>query len=107
MAEKKLHRVIRTRRLTPEEVAGDDAIRRQVEAEFPPAGLSNHVVPGSLSEALRQGIRSSDKSVYQIAKEANVSQIVVSRFLSGERDIRMATADRLAEVLGLKVGGWS
>jgi hypothetical protein len=33
-----------------------------------------------------------------------VSQIVVSRFLSGERDIRMETADRLAEVLDLKLG---
>jgi plasmid maintenance system antidote protein VapI len=32
-----------------------------------------------------------------------VSQIVVSRFLSGQRDIRMETADRLAEVLGLKL----
>ena len=38
-----------------------------------------------------------------IRDRAGVSQIVVSRFLSGERDIRMATADKLAEVLGLKV----
>jgi hypothetical protein len=39
--------------------------------------------------------------MYQIAQEASVSQIVLSRFLSGERDIRMATADKLARVLGL------
>jgi len=50
---------------------------------------------------LREAIRSSGKSVYQIAKEADVSQIVISRFLSGERDIRMATADKLAETLGI------
>ena len=54
-----------------------------------------------LSGALRKAIRDSGKSVYQIGKEANVSQIVISRFLSGERDIRMATADRLAQSLGL------
>jgi len=29
---------------------------------------------------------------------------VISRFLSGERDIRMATADKLAGILGLKLG---
>jgi transcriptional regulator with XRE-family HTH domain len=39
--------------------------------------------------------------MYQIAQNAGVAQIVVSRFLSGKRDIRMATADKLAEALGL------
>ena len=39
-----------------------------------------------------------------MAKAAGVSQIVISRFLSGERDIRMATADKLAGALGLKLG---
>ena len=89
--------------MTPEEVARDDTIRRQVEEEFPPARPSHRAVPGSLSEVLREAIRRSGKSVYQIAKAANVSQIVVSRFLSGERDIRMETADRLAEALELKL----
>jgi DNA-binding LacI/PurR family transcriptional regulator len=40
-------------------------------------------------------------TVYEIAKQARVSQIILSRFLSGERDIRMATADKLARVLAL------
>ena len=40
--------------------------------------------------------------MYQIAKRARVSQIIISRFLSGERDIRMATADKLANALGLE-----
>ena len=104
MTEKRTERVIRTRRLTPEEVARDEDIRRRVEEEFPPAQLPHHAAPGSLSEDLRLAIRKSGKSVYQIAKAANVSQIVVSRFLSGERDIRMETADRLAEVLDVKLG---
>jgi hypothetical protein len=39
-----------------------------------------------------------------IGKRVGVSQIVVSRFLSGERDIRMATADELADALGLRLG---
>jgi hypothetical protein len=100
---RKIERVIRTCRLTPEEAAKDEEIRRRVGEEFPPARAAHHADPGSLSEVLREAIRGSGKSVYQIAKAANVSQIVVSRFLSGERDIRMETADRLAEVLELGV----
>jgi hypothetical protein len=55
------------------------------------------------SDALRHAIQTSPKSVYQIRKEAGISQIVVSRFLSGERDIRLATADRLARTLAIEV----
>jgi len=103
MAKKRLERVMRARKLTPEEVARDAEIRRRVEAEFPPARPAESAVPGALSQGLREAIRASGKSVYQIAKAANVSQIVISRFLSGERDIRMETADRLADVLKLKI----
>jgi transcriptional regulator with XRE-family HTH domain len=103
MAAQKIHRISRTRRLTPEEVARDQEIRRRVTEEFPP-GPSSHDPSGPLTQALREAIRGCDKSVYQIAKAANVSQIVISRFLSGERDIRMETADRLATVLGLNLG---
>jgi hypothetical protein len=37
MAAQKFERVMRTRKLTPEEVARDREIRRKVEKEFPPA----------------------------------------------------------------------
>lgn len=100
MAEKKFERVIRTRRLTPEEVARDQEIRRKVEEEFPPARPSAGPEAHGLSESLRISIRQCGKSVYRIAKEAGVSPIVISRFLSGERDIRLATADKVAEALG-------
>ncbi len=103
MAKRKIERVIRSSRLTPEEVAKDTEIRRRVEQEFPPARPGTRAVSGSLSQGLRVAIQKSGRSVYQISKEANVSQIVISRFLSGERDIRMETADRLADVLGLKI----
>lgn len=89
--------------MTPEEVARDDEIRRRLQHEYPPQRRADRVGPSSLSKALREAIRNSGKSVYQIAKAANVSQVVVSRFISGERDIRMQTADRLAEVLGLEI----
>jgi transcriptional regulator with XRE-family HTH domain len=40
---------------------------------------------------------------YQVAKRAGISQIMISRFVSGERDIRLATADKLAHALGMKL----
>ncbi len=99
MAGKRLKRVIRTRKLTPAEAARDREIRRQVQAEFPPR--ERPMASESLSAALKEAIRQSTKTPYQIAREAGVSQIIISRFLSGERDIRMATADKIATVLGL------
>ena len=103
---KKIERLFRERRLSPDEVARDEDLRRKVRAEFPPAAPSGSA-SGPLSQALKDALRASDKSMYQIAQEAGVSQIVVSRFLSGERDIRMATADKLAETLGLKLASAS
>jgi len=100
---KKLERVFRTGPLTPDEVTRDEEVRRKVQDEFPPARSAPTAGVGSLSEVLKEAIRSSNKSVYQLAQEAGLSQIVVSGFVSGERDIRMATADKLAEVLGLKL----
>jgi ribosome-binding protein aMBF1 (putative translation factor) len=99
---KKIERLFRERRLSSKEAAHEQDLRRKIQAEFPPAATSG-ATSGRLSQALKDAIRSSDKSMYQIAQAAGVSQIVVSRFVSGERDIRMATADKLAEVLGLKV----
>ena len=103
---KKMESVFRKRRLSAAEVARDEELRRQVQAEFPPSA-PNGSASGRLSRALKDKLRASYKSMFQIAQDAGVSQIVVSRFLSGERDIRMATADKLAEALGLKLASAS
>jgi hypothetical protein len=98
----KIERVFRTGRLSPEEVARDAEVRRKVQEEFPPLA-SGVRASGRLSQVLRDALRASDKSMDQIGQEAGVSPIVISRFLSGERDIHMATADKLADALGLKL----
>jgi len=54
-----------------------------------------------MTEVIRKAIQESNKTVYRIAKEAGTSTAVVSRFLKGERDIRLATADRIAKALDL------
>lgn len=56
-----------------------------------------------ISDALRRAIERSDLSVYQLAKDSGVAAIMIGRFVRGERDIRLATADKLASALGVRV----
>jgi plasmid maintenance system antidote protein VapI len=57
----------------------------------------------SLVEVLRREILGAGKSVFAVAKEARVSQPILSRFLSGKRGITLATAERLCRSLGLEL----
>ena len=106
---KKVERVFRDRHLTPEEAARDAEIRRKVQIEFPPrrtAGMNHGLAQtneSSLSGLLKQTIRESGKSVDELARDAGLPAELVVRFLSGERDIHMATADKLADALGLRL----
>jgi plasmid maintenance system antidote protein VapI len=55
----------------------------------------------SLSEQLRAAIANSGKTHYRLAKDSGVAPHVIDRFVSGERSLNLATADKLAAVLGL------
>lgn len=54
-------------------------------------------------EALKQAIIKSEMSRYELAHKSNVSEAVLSRFLSGERGITFETAGKLAKVLKLRL----
>ena len=57
----------------------------------------------TLSYQLREIVASRGLSAYAVAKAAGIDPGVLSRFLSGTRDIRMETADRIAAALGLRL----
>ena len=57
-----------------------------------------------LTEALKSGIKDRGLTAYAVAKLAEVRPHVVQRFLNGERGLTLATADKLAGVLGLELG---
>ena len=57
----------------------------------------------SLTATLREAVQASDKTVYQLAKECHLQAIHISRFLRGERDLRLSSADKLAQILGLSL----
>jgi transcriptional regulator with XRE-family HTH domain len=52
---------------------------------------------------LKQAIRDSGRPVESVASDAGLSPALVAGFMAGERDIHMATADKLAQALGLEV----
>lgn len=56
-----------------------------------------------LSIQLKEAIQESGMSVYRIAKRAGVKHAVVARFLSGERDLRLGTASKIAAALNLSL----
>lgn len=57
----------------------------------------------TLSRQLRDVIESRQLTAYALGKQAEVDATIVARFLSGERDLRLATADRIAASLGLRL----
>ena len=56
---------------------------------------------GGIDETLREAIRGSGMTHYALGKEAGVAPAQLDRFVSGERDLKLATAARVAEALGL------
>lgn len=100
---KKLQRALRASPLSADEANRDAKIREKVEHEFPPAaGSPTPISPTSFSGSLRRAIHDSGKPVEAIAADAELSPILLERFIRGECDIRVATAERLASALGLR-----
>lgn len=60
-------------------------------------------VSGALAAACVARMQEKSESVNQLALASGVSQPALSRWLNGERDIRLQTADRLAALLGLSL----
>lgn len=58
--------------------------------------------PARIDDVLRQAIRASGLTHYRIAKDAGIATAILDRFMSEERDMRLATAAKVAQVLGLK-----
>ena len=57
----------------------------------------------TLPEGLRLAIVNSGKSSYQLNQDTGVNHGVILRFMKGERDIRLETAETLAAAVGLTV----
>ena len=56
-----------------------------------------------VTKALQQAIRDSDLSQNEIARRAGIDPGMVCRFVNGQRGMTLATAARVADVLGLEI----
>jgi transcriptional regulator with XRE-family HTH domain len=57
----------------------------------------------TVSQQLRDVIDSRGLTPYAVAKLADIDPGMVARFVSGERDLRLGTVDRIAAALGLRL----
>jgi hypothetical protein len=56
-----------------------------------------------ISEQLRQAIRDCGESRYALSKRTGIDQSTLTRFMSGERGLRLDVVDVLAEALDLEL----
>lgn len=65
---------------------------------------SKPVDPSSLSDVLRAAmIAHKGGSAYGVAKDSGVTQDSVRRFMIGETDLKLSSADKIATALGLRL----
>ena len=57
----------------------------------------------SLTSQLLTAIENSAATLYRISKDSGVPYVVVHRFARGERQIKLDTADKLADYFGMKL----
>jgi plasmid maintenance system antidote protein VapI len=57
----------------------------------------------TIADVLRNAIRESGLTHYRIAKDAGIKPDMIDRFVFGKRDLRLGTAAKIADVLGLEL----
>ncbi len=56
-----------------------------------------------MPELIREAIRQDGRSMYQLWQDSGVNSAVLLRFMAGERDMNLRTADKVCQVLGLEL----
>ncbi len=55
----------------------------------------------TMADTLRAAIRAKGATVAEVSRRTGIAQPVLHRFVTGERDLTLRTADRLLSYLGL------
>jgi predicted transcriptional regulator len=59
--------------------------------------------PTTITDQLKAAIADAGLSTYALAKETGIAQPILHRFIAGDRDLKLATVDRLASYLKLQL----
>lgn len=57
----------------------------------------------SFAGLIRATAKRDGRTVYAIARDSGVNSAVVGRFIKGERDVTLTTAEKLCRTLGLEL----
>ena len=68
-----------------------------------PPGRPRPASRSVISTALRNLLTSGEHSLFAVARDSGVPLSSLTRFASGERDLKLASVDAVADVLGLKL----
>ena len=64
----------------------------------PPQSFSDQ-----LREIIQEELKDGSESAYELAKDSGIDRSVLSRFLAGKRTMTLESADKLAELLKLRI----
>jgi transcriptional regulator with XRE-family HTH domain len=56
-----------------------------------------------LADAVRAAVKKSGLKLWQVAIRSGIDASVISRFMRNERDVTLATAEKLLQALGCRV----
>ena len=59
--------------------------------------------PQTVTDQLKRAIAGSGLTLYRVAKDSGVPLPVLYRFMAGDQGLTLATADKLAAYLGLRL----
>jgi ribosome-binding protein aMBF1 (putative translation factor) len=57
----------------------------------------------SFDATIRDAVRADGRSLYRLAQDCGVDVAVIQRFMSGERGITLATAEKICRAIGLRL----
>lgn len=57
----------------------------------------------TVTDQLKRAIERSGLTLYRIAKDSDIAYPILHRFMAGERDLKLATVDKLAKYLKLRL----
>jgi ribosome-binding protein aMBF1 (putative translation factor) len=92
------------RKLSANEIAKHEEIRRKVKTEFPPKSKSescSHKV--TIADRLREARESQGLTWYAVAKAASIPNSGTIRDIESGRDAKLSNIEAIAKVLGLKL----
>lgn len=57
----------------------------------------------AMPEIIRDAIKRDGRSMYRLALDSGVNSAVLLRFMAGERDMNLRTADKVCRAIGLEL----